>query len=116
MATTIDEYLADLPSAHKAALELLRTRILHFLPDAEECISYGLPGFKLGKVVIGFGAARNHLSIYPHSSTITQKLAEELTPWKTSKGAIQFQPDTPLPDTLLQKIIAERLREIEDDV
>ena len=60
-ATTVDGYLATLPADKRAALQWLRRRIRDAAPGAEECISYGIPGFRLdGKLLVHFGAAAKH--------------------------------------------------------
>ncbi len=59
----VDKYLAALPAPKRGTLEALRSTILEIVPEAEECISYGVPAFRLdGKVVAGFAAFKNHLS------------------------------------------------------
>ena len=70
MATTtpIDEYLATLDEPKQATLTSLRATIMAIVPEAEQCISYGMPAFKLrGKTIAGFAAFKNHLSYLPHS-------------------------------------------------
>jgi uncharacterized protein YdhG (YjbR/CyaY superfamily) len=48
----VDRYLASLAQPKRNTLEALRRTILDVLPEAEECISYGLPAFKVqGKVI-----------------------------------------------------------------
>ncbi len=44
---TIDEYLAALTEIQCEALTRLRRAIRTAAPDAEECISYGIPAFRL---------------------------------------------------------------------
>jgi len=57
--TTIDEYLATVRGEKRAALDKLRKTIRTVVPEAEECISYAIPAFRLhGKVVAGFPAVR----------------------------------------------------------
>ena len=77
------------------------------VPRAEECISYGLPAFRLdGKWVVWFGAAANHLSLYG----LRDFHKEELKDYDTSgKGTIRFQPDNPLPASLIRKLLKARL-------
>lgn len=105
---TIDAYLAALSPDKRAALERLRKTIHAATPRAEECISYGLPAFRLdGKILLWFGAAANHCSLYP--GTVIEELTEELEGYETSKGTIRFQPDHPLPATLVRKILKARL-------
>lgn len=104
---TIDEYLAALSNDKRAALEGLRQIIRAAAPDAEEGISYQLPAFRLdGKWLIWFGAAANHCAIYGAEGA----LADELKDYDTSgRGTIRFQPDNPLPATLVQKLVKARI-------
>ena len=71
----VDEYLAALDEPKRGTLERLRKTILELVPEAEQCMSYGLPAFRLdGKVVAGFGAFKNHLSYFPHSGSVHPEL------------------------------------------
>lgn len=55
---TIDAYLELLDDRQRSALRKLRTAILTAMPGAEECIRYGIPGFRLdGRVLVHIGAA-----------------------------------------------------------
>ena len=57
MATTnpIDQFLASLDEPKRATLTSLRDAIMAIVPEAEQCISYGMPAFKLrGKTIAGF--------------------------------------------------------------
>ena len=93
---TIDEYLAPLSPEKRAALEKLRRDIRAAAPGAEECISYGIPAFRLGgKLLVGFGAAAKHCAFYPGAHPI-EAHKEELEAYDTSKGTIRFRPDQPL--------------------
>jgi uncharacterized protein YdhG (YjbR/CyaY superfamily) len=67
-AADIDSYLVGLDEPERRTLDRLRKAILAAVPDAQECISYGMPAFKIqGKTVAGFAAFKNHLSYLPHS-------------------------------------------------
>jgi uncharacterized protein YdhG (YjbR/CyaY superfamily) len=108
--TTIDEYLATVSDDKRAALEKLRQTIRAVVPEAEECISYGVPTFRLGgKNLVHFGAAKNHCSFYP--GTTIAAFADELKGYETSKGTIRFQPQKPLPAALVRKIVKARIAE-----
>ena len=66
MAATIDEDPASLPTDKRAALQWLRRHISAAAPGAEECISYGIPAFRLdGRLLVHFGAAARHCAFYP---------------------------------------------------
>lgn len=105
----IDRYLAALDEPKRGTLEQLRRTILEVIPDAEQCISYGMPAFKLdGKAVAGFAAFKNHLSYFPHSGSVLAELADDLVGYTASKGTLQFPIDTPLPKTLVKRLITVR--------
>ena len=105
---TIDGYLAALSSDKRAALERLRKTIQAAAPRAEECISYQLPAFRLdGKVLVWFGASANHCAFYP--GAVVEAHKDELEDFDTSKGTIRFQADSPLPATLVRKLVKVRI-------
>lgn len=108
----IEAYLAAAPADKRAALETLRVQIKKLAPDAIEYFTYGMPAFKLGSGLAAYAAAKHHCALYPMSSNIVPLLAKELAAFKTSKGAIQFTVDKPLPQTLVAKIIKARMDEI----
>ena len=108
----IDAYLATLEEPKQSTLSELRRTILGIVPEAEQCISYGMPGFRLqGKVIAGFAAFKNHLSYFPHSGSVLAELHDEIAMYVTSKGTLQFPIDTPLPKALVEKLIAVRISE-----
>ena len=110
--TTHDDYLAALSADKRDALEKLRKDIKAAAPKAEECISYGIPGFRLnGKLLVSYGAAAKHCAFYPGS--IVQKLKKELKDYDTTgKGTIRFSADKPLPGALVRKIVKARIAQL----
>ena len=109
----VDRYLAGLDEPERGTLEAVRRSILDVVPDAEQCISYGMPAFKVeGKTVAGFAAFRNHLSYLPHSGSVLATLADDVARYETSKGALQFAIDKPLPKQLVRKLVKTRMREL----
>jgi len=111
-AVEIDDYLQSLDEPKRSTLSRLRRDILAVVPDAEQCISYGVPGFKIeGKTIAGFAAFKNHLSYLPHSGSVFPELAGELAGYQKSAGSLRFPVDQPLPPELVEKLIAVRLRQ-----
>jgi uncharacterized protein YdhG (YjbR/CyaY superfamily) len=108
---TIDEYLAPLSAEQRAALEQLRRAISSAAPKAEECISYGIPAFRLGgKMLVAFGAAAKHCAFYPGAFPI-EAHKDELEAYDTSKGTIRFPAKSPLPAALVRKLVKARIAE-----
>jgi uncharacterized protein YdhG (YjbR/CyaY superfamily) len=113
MAGGIDEYLVALDEPKRSTLQALRRTILAIIPDAEECISYGMPAFRLnGKVIAGFAAFKNHLSYLPHSGSVLGELSDDLAGYKSTEGSLHFPIDKPLPKALVKRLIAKRLDEV----
>ena len=107
---TIDEYIETFPQDVQDILEQLRQTIQQAAPEAEEAISYQMPTFKLHGNLVHFAAFKHHIGFYPTPSPI-EAFAEELSPYKVSKGAIQFPKDQPLPLDLISRIVQHRVRE-----
>src|SRR6266496_1170358 len=108
----IDDYLAGVNTDQRLALEKLRKTIHAVAPKVEECISYGIPAFRLnGRSLVFFGAWANHCSFYPGSSTTLKKFRGDLKDFQITKGTIRFSPDNPLATTLVKKLVKARIAE-----
>jgi uncharacterized protein YdhG (YjbR/CyaY superfamily) len=111
-AKTHDEYLAALGEDQRAALEEVRATIRAAAPGAEECISYGLPAFRLdGKPLVAYGATATHCAFYPMSGTMVEAHRDELGSYDTSKGTIRFPSSDPLPAALVRRLVKARIAE-----
>jgi uncharacterized protein YdhG (YjbR/CyaY superfamily) len=89
----------------------LRTAIQGAAPEAVESIAYQMPAYKYkGKVLIYFGAAKQHVAVYGASMA---EHAAEFARYSTSKGTIRFPLDEPIPTTLVKKLVKTRMVEIE---
>ena len=110
---TIDEYITKVNSDQRATLEKLRRTILAAAPGAEECISYGIPAFRLnGRSLVFFGAWANHCAFYPGNSVTLKTFRNDLKAFQISKGTIRFSPEKPLPAALVKKLVKARMVEV----
>ena len=109
---TIDEYLAIVKPDHRKTLQKLRQTLQTAAPKAEECISYGIPAFRLNRrLLVFFGAWANHCAFYPGSAATLKKFRNELRNFQTSKGTLRFSPDKPMPVALVKKLLKVRIAE-----
>lgn len=108
--TTVSQYIAAQPPPTQKILEALRAIIKKAAPKAEEVISYGMPAFKQDGMLVFYAVWKTHVGFYPSGSGI-KDFADELSKYKTSKGAIQFPLDEPLPKDLITKIVRFRVSE-----
>jgi len=105
--STIDEYIALQSAEIRPQLEALRTAIREGAPEAIERISYQMPTFYLNGNLVHFAAYNSHIGFYPAPEGI-EHFEKDLSPYKTSKGAVQFPLDRPLPLELVKKIVRYR--------
>lgn len=106
----IDDYIRNFPQDIQAILQKMRQTIHEAAPEAAEAISYQMPTFKLNGNLVHFAAAKNHIGFYPAPSGI-ERFKTELSQYKTSKGAVQFPLDEPIPFELVKRIVAFRVQE-----
>ena len=112
-AKTIDGYLSTLSAERRAPLDQLRRTLRSLVPKAEECISYGIPAFRLdGKVVGGFAATKKGYSYFPFSGSTLGTLSAEIEAYEQTKSALHFDAQRPLKATLVKKLIQARRAEI----
>jgi len=109
---TISAYLESVPQNRRRALQDLRKKIRLIIPDAEKCISYRIPAFRLnGVVVAGFCATVKGCSYFPFSGSTLKTLRDVLSCNEQTKSSLHFSPDDPLPLTLVRKLIETRIAE-----
>ena len=114
-ARTIDEYIATQPAAAKIVLERVRSAIAKAVPDAEECISYQIPAFKLhGRVLLYFAGWKEHYSVYPASDAMIAAFDGELDAYRVSKGTLRFSLSEPVPVKLIARIAKFRAKEVSE--
>jgi uncharacterized protein YdhG (YjbR/CyaY superfamily) len=110
-ANSIDEYIAGFPPETQKALEELRALIKASAPDATEKISYAMPTFDLnGHHLVHFAGYEKHVGFYPTGSGV-EAFKEELKPYKSGKGSVQFPLGQPLPTDLIRRIVEFRVEE-----
>lgn len=108
---TVDEYIAIQTAEVQPILIKIRSLIRRTAPDANEMISYGMPGYKLhGKPLVYFGAFKKHIGLYPTPSGI-EAFRKELSQYEGAKGSIQFPLDQPIPYDLIARIVHYRAKE-----
>ena len=111
---TIDDYIAQFPDEARERMQLLRKVIKNAAPEATEKISWGMPTFSFHGNLVHFAAHKKHVGFYPGANGVEQFL-DKLKEYHTSKGAIQFPMDKPLPLELIDEIVRFRLDENRKD-
>ncbi len=107
--TTVDEYIAQFDPKIQRVLRKMRATIKKAAPKAEERISYRMPGYFLNGQLVWFGGHPTFIGFYPTGQGISD-FKKELAGYKTSKGAVQFPLDQPIPYDLITKIVKQRVQ------
>ncbi len=105
--TNTDEYIASFPSETQKQLHEIRAIIKKAAPNAEEVISYGMPGYKQHGMLVWFAGYAQHIGFYPSGSGI-EAFKDQITAYKNSKGAVQFPLSKPLPKKLITDMVKFR--------
>ena len=109
-AHSIDEYIAEFPPETRKVLEELRALIQATAPGATEKISYAIPTFYLNGNLVHFAGYEKHIGFYPGASGI-RTFQEDLKPYKSAKGSVQFPLGQPLPTDLIRRMVEFRVVE-----
>lgn len=110
----VEAILAALPETQRAALQHLRETVLALVPDAEETISYSMPAVRYrGRVLVSYTGFKTHCSLFPMGSEVIDRHAALLAPFRTAKGTLQFTPERPIPDDVVELIVRERMAQVD---
>jgi uncharacterized protein YdhG (YjbR/CyaY superfamily) len=105
ISRTISEHIAGCARPTQRKLQQLRRTIKEVAPGTTETVRYGIPTFQLnGKNLIHFAGYERHIGFYPGPRTI-EAFRSDLKRFSTSRGAIQFPLDRPLPLALIRKMV-----------
>ncbi len=107
-AASVDEYISRFPAEVQSIMNQIRAVIMEAAPQAQERISYGMPGFYQNGMLVWFGGHTNHIGFYPTGEGV-EVFKRELAAYKTSKGAVQLPLDQPMPYELIRKIVKYRV-------
>jgi uncharacterized protein YdhG (YjbR/CyaY superfamily) len=111
--SAVDDYFAGLDERSRAAFERIRDLAMEVVPEAEQGTSYGMAALKLaGKPLLGFRAAKQHLSVFPFSGEIVDALGDRLRGFEVSKGTVRFDAAAPPPDDVVREMVRLRQGEI----
>jgi len=98
----VERYLERFCGKAGKSLRALRQEIRKAAPEAEECLSYGVPAVRMGRILVMYAGFKNHVGFYPTPSAM-ERFKDELSGYDTAKGTVRFPLDQPLPFALVRK-------------
>ena len=105
-AATISEYLEELPSDRRSALQEVRALIHRVAPKAEEWMQYGLPAFG---DVCALASQKNYMALYVCEGDIVKAHLPQLGKVSCGKGCIRFKRLADLNLSSVESILREVL-------
>jgi uncharacterized protein YdhG (YjbR/CyaY superfamily) len=110
----VDAYIDGLPEERREPMRQLRAIVREVAPDADELITYRMPGFKLGdRFLVSFDAFKRHYSLFPGSAFVIAAIGPEIEPHVAGRGTLRFTAAEPLPLGLIRRVVEARLREVD---
>jgi uncharacterized protein YdhG (YjbR/CyaY superfamily) len=107
---SISDYIQAAPKIARKKLQEMRACIRASAPGASESLKWGMPAFSYRRILVAFASHKHHIGFYPTPSAV-RAFAKELSKFATARGSIQFPLEKPLPQRLIRKITAFRVRE-----
>lgn len=104
--TSHEDYIASMPSDVQTVLLKVQALVEAALPNAQRCMSYGIPAYRDGKVFFYFAGFKNHLGVYP-PVTDSPALIAELAPYRNAKGNLTFPYKAPIPYELIGRVAVQ---------
>lgn len=88
--SVVDDYFGGLDASTRAVFEHIRTLVMDIVPEAEDSTSYGMAALTYKrKPLLGFRAAKDHLSVFPFSAGVVDAVRDRLPAFEQSKGTIR---------------------------
>ncbi len=111
--TSVDAYLATLPDDRRAAVQRLRETVAAAAPEATETIAYDMPAFRShgGQFLVSFASYKRHYSLFPANEAVVNALGDDIAPYLSGKGTIQFPASAPIPYDLVDRVVRIRVAE-----
>jgi uncharacterized protein YdhG (YjbR/CyaY superfamily) len=113
--TSVDQYIRSAPRETQALLRRIRAAIREAVPEADESLSYGMPFYSCpGDVGIErrlcyFGLQPAGIGLYFRPKDL-EPHAEPITQYRSTKSALRFPIDRPIPIALIQKLVRDANR------
>jgi uncharacterized protein YdhG (YjbR/CyaY superfamily) len=107
----VDGYIAAAQPAARVALRKIRAVVRAAAPAAEEIMSYRIPAFRQGRVLIYFAAFKSHIGVFPPVRG-DRALERAASRYRGPKGNLKFPLDQPIPYKLIERIVKWRVSQL----
>ena len=106
-ATTVPEYLAELPEDRQTALKKVRRLIKTTVPQAKESMQHGMAAYELNGLLCALASQKNHMALYVCEAEVVDAHRDSLGKLNSGKGCIRFGKLDELPLDAISTILKE---------
>lgn len=106
-ATTVPEYLAELPADRQTALTKVRSLIKKSVPAAKESMQHGMAAYELNGLLCAVASQKNHMALYVGEADVVDAHRNALGKLNSGKGCIRFGKLDELPLDAISQILKE---------
>ena len=105
-ASSVDQYLAELPADRLEQLTAVRALCAAHLPDHEETMEYGMPVYRRnGKAEFAWASQARYISLYVMKLGVIEANAELLRDLNVGQGCIRLAPSRQLDTDLIELLL-----------
>lgn len=91
------------PDAVRERLKAIQAEVERRVPDAERCVAYKMPAFRIDRIFFYFEGFKKHIGVYPPVNAPAD-LVERTGPYRGPKGNLSFSHHQPLPLDLIGEV------------
>lgn len=107
-ASTVDQYLTEVPAKRMAALERLRDLCITHLTGYEESMAYGMPSYsKDGTVEVAFASQKQYISLYILKQEVFDRHRPALAGLNLGKGCIRYTKPEKIDFAVVEQLLAD---------
>lgn len=108
---SVDDYIAAFSPELQEILERVRVTIRNAAPAAQETISYNMPAYTQGGVLVYFAAFKKHIGLFPPVRG-DARIEKAISRYAGKKGNLRFPLNEPIPYGLIERIVQLRVKQM----
>jgi uncharacterized protein YdhG (YjbR/CyaY superfamily) len=90
-AKTVDAWMEEVAPERRAAIRQLREVCRRALAGFEECMGYGMPGYKLdGQPQVGFNSQKQYIAVYVMNTKLLDEFRDQLNASSIGKSCVRY--------------------------
>jgi len=104
-ATDVAHYIEEVPAERRGAIERLRDLCRQHLPGYEECMEFGMPGYKRnGALELSFASQKQYIALYV-KPIVVDEFRSALTAASVGKSCIRFSKPEQIDFAIVAKLL-----------